>query len=116
VYQATTVWLDLTNDKCALPNIDGQIVMKVLRIHWKKTTEAVESCTDESLFLKQEAIRSANQPVQQASLFDKVKSNEIYAEGQQFMGNLFNKAKNFMESQTAAVAQPKQKTIDDLFY
>lgn len=37
------MWLDLTNDKCALPNIDGQIIMKVLRIHWTETNEAVKS-------------------------------------------------------------------------
>ena len=55
--------------------------------------------------------------MQATSIFDKVKTNEIYSEGQQFVGNLFNKARNFMEGQAAAVAQPKQqRTIDDLFY
>ena len=88
--------------------------MKVLRLHWQDQVPALQTENDESQFLKQEAARVVNVPAQ--SIFDKVKTNEIYTEGQQFVGNLFNKAKNFMESQTAAVAQPKPKTFDDLFY
>ena len=33
-YQGTLVWLDLSNDDCALPQVDGMIVMKVTRKSW----------------------------------------------------------------------------------
>lgn len=34
-YQGTTVWLDISNEKGSLPQIEGMIIMKVLRLKWR---------------------------------------------------------------------------------
>ena len=38
-YQNQLVWLDLSNDQCALPQVDGLIFMKVSRNKWRVATD-----------------------------------------------------------------------------
>lgn len=34
VYQGQKCWLDLSNEKCSLPNVQGFIIIKALRKSW----------------------------------------------------------------------------------
>ena len=78
-----------------MPLAQGAIVTKVLRKSWHEEQQATSKVNvDERAFLKQEA--SKQQPAQPQSLFDNDKVNQVYREGQNLMGNLFNKAKNFI--------------------
>ena len=38
VYQRNVVWLDLNNETCKVPRVDGIISIKALRLKWKETT------------------------------------------------------------------------------
>ena len=38
-HQGQLVWLDLSNDECALPQVDGMIIVKATRKKWTSTAD-----------------------------------------------------------------------------
>lgn len=39
MYQRNIVWLDLTNETCKLPHVNGTITIKAHRLKWKETQD-----------------------------------------------------------------------------
>ena len=116
------MWLDLTNDKCPLPTVDGQVIVKATRISWKQGNDVVrQSSVDEPRLIRKETKRRiAESEASSGSIFGR-NGEQIRQDGEQLVGSIYNKAKNFMGgvtsgiSQSAAVSQPKQQNFDDLF-
>ena len=42
------VWLDLNNEKCQLPQIEGQIIVKALRLNWESAPSVSHSTSSNS--------------------------------------------------------------------